>query len=318
MTSISKVRVWIGCRRSTGGQGSLPTPDGNYRIKDAHFGKFWRRSPNWIWADGEDNNYNNDTIFSIVKISDNVIALRNLGNNNFCGPLTTEGKTNCLNAQYPTMSRQTRLRIEERVLRREISNVRYRLSDSRIYNEEIQEVSHAFATNKSEKDESTVTLTYSTSDSRTTHWTNSVSITSGVSVTFTTNIIPCIASGEVQVSTQVGYSYEWGVSKTTEHTRESSYAVVVPPLKTIKVTLMCTKANCDVPFSYTQRDLLTTGERVTTLKDDGIYTGINSYNFYFESENKDRDQSRDYSCTYERIETKHAIWPNWRDQCNLL
>ncbi|KAI3822922.1 hypothetical protein L1987_10523 [Smallanthus sonchifolius] len=273
----------------------FPTPDGNYRIKNLHFGKFWRRSPNWIWADAQDNNNSNDTLFSFVKISDGVIALHNLGNNNFCGGLTTEGKTNCLNAQYPTMSRQTRLMVEERVLQRDISDVRYRLSDSRIYQEEIQEVSHAFATNDSSDKENTVTLTYSTSDSRTTTWTNSVSVTLGVSVTFKTTIIPVIKKGEVQASIEFGYTHEWGVTETIEHTREASYAVVVPPLTTMKVTLMCTRAVCDVPFSYTQRDLLTNGERVTTIKDDGIFTGINSYNFYFQSSKVvEDDQGRIY------------------------
>nr|GEY01499.1 hypothetical protein [Tanacetum cinerariifolium] len=154
----------------------FPTPNGNYRIKDVHFGKFWRRSPNWIWADAEDNNSSNDTLFSIVKISGTVIALRNLGNNRFCAGLPTEEKTNCLNAHYPTISRQARLVIEERVLEREISDIRYRLSDSRIYQEEIQEVSNDFATNDSPDKESKITLNYSISDSRTTHWTNSVSM----------------------------------------------------------------------------------------------------------------------------------------------
>ncbi|KAI3822942.1 hypothetical protein L1987_10543 [Smallanthus sonchifolius] len=273
----------------------FPTADGNYRIKNLHFGKFWRRSPNWIWADAQDNNNSNDTLFSFVKISDGVIALRNLGNNNFCGGLTTEGKTNCLNAQYPTIVRQARLMVEERVLQREISDLRYRLSDSRIYQEEILEVSHAFATNDSLDNETTITLSYSSSDSRTTYWNNSVSLTFGVQIEFKTTIIPFISEATVQVSTEFGYAHEWGVEKTTERTREASYTVVVPPSTTIKVSLMCTRAACDVPFSYMQRDLLTNGEWVTTQKDDGIYTGINSYNFYFQSSNVVQDdQGRMY------------------------
>ncbi|KAL8238128.1 hypothetical protein R6Q59_019209 [Mikania micrantha] len=261
----------------------FPTNDGNYRIKSLYYGKFWRRSPNWIWADAEDNNYSNDTVFSFVKISDKHIALRNLGNDYFCGALTTEGKTNSLNAHYPTMSRQTRLMIEERSLQRDISNVRYRLACSRVYHEEIQEVSHAFATNESIDKETTITLTYSISDSRTTSWSNSVSMSFGVSVTFEVDSIPLISKNGIQVSTEFGNRYEWGKANTIEQKRESSYAVLVPPLTTMKVSLMCTKAACDVPFSYTQHDLLTNGERVTTVKDDGIYTGINSYNFYFQS-----------------------------------
>ncbi|XP_076891983.1 uncharacterized protein LOC143543579 [Bidens hawaiensis] len=249
----------------------FPTPDGNYRIKDLHFGKFWRRSPNWIWADAEDTDNSNDTLFSFVKTSDNVFSLRNLGNNNFCGGLTTEGKKNCLNARYPTMSRQTKLVVEECVLERHILDVRYRLVHSRIYQEEIQEVSHAYATNDSMDKPTTVTLSYSSTDSKTSNWKNSMSYTFGVSVNFEISIVPTIVKGEIEVSGEYECTREWGVAKTTERKREESYAVVVPPLTTMKVTLMCTKAACDVPFSYRQRDLLPNGEWVTTSKDDGIY-----------------------------------------------
>ncbi|XP_071740200.1 uncharacterized protein [Rutidosis leptorrhynchoides] len=268
----------------------FPTPNGNYRIKDMHFGKFWRLGGNWIWADAEeDSSNNNDTLFSIVKISDTVMGLRNLGNNRFCGAVTKEGKTDCLNADYPTISRQTRLMIEERVLHREISDIKYRLSDSRIYQDEIQEVAHAFANNNSPTDNDTITLNYKITESRTSHWTNSVSTSVGVAVSFEVSIIPIIAKGEVEVTTEFSYSHEWGVSKTTEITKEVSYVVTVPPFKTIKVTLMATKAACDVPFSYTQTDLLTTGERVLITKDDGVYTGINSYNFNFSSQDVTKD-----------------------------
>jgi len=82
--------------------------------------------------------------------------------------------------------------------------------------------------------------------------------------------------------------HQWGEANTTEQKRESSYAVLVPPLTTVKVTLMYTKAACDVPYSYTQKDLLTNGERVAIVKDDGVYTVINCYNFYFQSTKVDK------------------------------
>ncbi|XP_076931207.1 uncharacterized protein LOC143596274 [Bidens hawaiensis] len=259
-----------------------PTADGNYRIKNLHFGKFWRRSPNWIWADAEENNTSQETLFSFVKISDKDIGIRNLGNNHFCGALTSEGKTDCLNALYPNIIARARLIVEERVLRREISDLRYRLSDSRIYQEEVQEVAHAFATNDSPSHDTEVTLRYSSSESRTTFWTNSVSLTSGVQMEFSA-FVPFIAGTSIQVSIESTHAREWGVEQTTERTREASYTVVVPPSTTVKVALMSTRAACDVPFSYMQRDLLTNGEKVTAQKDDGIYTGVNSYNYYFQS-----------------------------------
>ncbi|XP_068309793.1 uncharacterized protein [Pyrus communis] len=59
--------------------------DGIVPIKSNHHGKFWRRSPNWIWADSElhDNENNKDMLFWPVKLDGKFLALRNLGNNFF-------------------------------------------------------------------------------------------------------------------------------------------------------------------------------------------------------------------------------------------
>ncbi|KAG5547074.1 hypothetical protein RHGRI_012939 [Rhododendron griersonianum] len=114
------------------------TKNGIVRIKNNHFRKFWRRNPNWIWADSDDTTTGNlDTLFFPVKVGDDVITLRNLGNNNFCKRLTTEGKTSCLNAVVTTISRETRLVVEELVFSRKIDNVKFRLLDARIYNQNI-------------------------------------------------------------------------------------------------------------------------------------------------------------------------------------
>ncbi|KAF5942643.1 hypothetical protein HYC85_020285 [Camellia sinensis] len=113
------------------------TSSGSIRIKSDFFGKFWRRSPNWIWPDSDDTttaSNNSDTLFWPVKVDDNIIALRNLGSNNFCKRLTTEGKTSCLNAAVRTITKEARLQLDETVLSRKIYNVDFRLMDARIYN----------------------------------------------------------------------------------------------------------------------------------------------------------------------------------------
>nr|XP_043615783.1 uncharacterized protein LOC122587680 [Erigeron canadensis] len=257
--------------------------NGDYRVNDMHFRKRWTGAPGWIWAEAAINDTSNNTRFAFVKVSDKIVALRHVNRNQFCGIITMEGKVDVLRASYPTISRQARLMVEECVLSREITNVIYRLSDSRIYGENIEEVNHAMATNNSATHDSTISLAYTITDARTTSWTNSVSISMGVQVSFKTSVIPLIASGKVEVSTEFGYTYEWGVSETRERTRTTTYNVVVPPLTSIKVTLMCTKGACDVPFTYTQRDLRTNGTWVSTVKHDGVYTGANAYNFYYES-----------------------------------
>ncbi|KAI8553385.1 hypothetical protein RHMOL_Rhmol05G0011700 [Rhododendron molle] len=82
---------------------------GNVRIKNNHFGKFWRCNPNWIWADSDDtttDDSNKDTLFSPVKVGDNVIALRSMVNGSFCMRISKESKENCLNARVDTLLRK--------------------------------------------------------------------------------------------------------------------------------------------------------------------------------------------------------------------
>ncbi|KAK9940928.1 hypothetical protein M0R45_017561 [Rubus argutus] len=55
---------------------------------------------------------------------------------------------------------------------------------------------------------------------------------------------------------------------------------------------MATKGFCDVPFSYYQRDVLYDGRIEIYRKDDGLYTGINSYNFRYEVAETSTDSSR--------------------------
>ncbi|XP_058215693.1 uncharacterized protein LOC131326825 [Rhododendron vialii] len=106
---------------------------GNVRIKNNHSGKFWRLSPNWIWADSDDTTTDDsDTLFSPVKVGDNVIALRCMVNKSFCMRISEEGKENCLNAGVQTLCREARLVVEELVISREIYNVYFRRLAARI------------------------------------------------------------------------------------------------------------------------------------------------------------------------------------------
>lgn len=260
------------------------TANGSLRIKDGHYAKFWRRSPNWIWADASTENMSDDTLFWPVRIQDNVIALRNLGNNNFCGGLTTEYKTNCLNAAYRNICKESKLVVEELVLSRNIYNINFRLSDSRIYNEQVIEMDTAVAVNNSPNRDSTISLSFAEKDSRTRSWNSSVSLKLGVNTTLQVNSIPLILDGKIELSVESTTAYQWGQTTTVEQTREANYAVVVPPLTKMKVSLIASRASCDVPFYYTQRDILTDGRTVTKTMDDGLFTGINAYKFDYQNQ----------------------------------
>lgn len=54
-------------------------------------------------------------------------------------------------------------------------------------------------------------------------------------------------------------------------------------MTTVRVMLLTIVGTCDVPFSYSQCDTLTNGEQTTYYIDDGLYIGINSFNFKYET-----------------------------------
>ncbi|KAI8553382.1 hypothetical protein RHMOL_Rhmol05G0011400 [Rhododendron molle] len=256
------------------------TKGGSVRIKNNHFGKFWRRSPaspNWIRADSDDTTTNNlDTLFYPLKVGDNVIALRNLGNNNFCN-----SHRNYLKASVTTISREARLVVEELVISRKIYNVKFRLLDARIYNQNIITMVTKTATNNTQVS-NTTTLKLLRKETRSTTWNGSVSLKLGVKTNIQTGI-PLIVEGKVELFTEFTANYQWGETMSTENQVETEYTIKVPPMSKVTVSLLATMGSCDVPFSYTQRDTLMNGKQVIYNLDDGIYTCINSFNFVYET-----------------------------------
>lgn len=264
------------------GQETIITSNGRIRLRSNQNRRFWRRSPNWIWNDSADTSSNNrDTLFSLVQIDDKTVSLRNFGNNNFCKRFTAEGKTDCLNAAVTTIDKYARMEVEELVLSRSIYNVNYHLLDARIYDERVMTMANGNAINRT-KEPTTVDirLTYTETTSKT--WNSSVSVTTGVEAQVRAGF-PLIAGGTVTVSTEVAGEWQWGRTEESSTELETIYAVTVPPMSTIRVSLFATMSSCDVPFSYTQRDVLVNGEPVTYNMDDGVYHGVESYNFRYES-----------------------------------
>ncbi|KAJ0714035.1 putative Agglutinin domain-containing protein [Helianthus annuus] len=201
----------------------IPASHGNYyRIKSLSYGKLLTRiNPEWIAAHAEVEDNSNDTLFSFIKVSDEVFALSYFGNQRFCGGA---GAHNCLSASYSQLSKETRLIVEERVLQKKISNVRYRLDHSIIYDEQVEEVVTEFATNISRDKENSTTLEFTQTESITATWNNSESLSIGVSlsagvslgVSFEAEEIPFVANTtlELSLSTEYGSSHEWGTANT--------------------------------------------------------------------------------------------------------
>ncbi|KAL8128132.1 uncharacterized protein LOC141720124 [Apium graveolens] len=255
----------------------VETTNGNICIRNLHWKKYWRLSPNWIWADSTTpTSYG--TVFEPVQISDDTIALRNVANNLFCTRLTTEGKESCLNANSGTINSWAKLKVSELVISKKVENVNFRLMDARIYGESIVLMDSSSNTNQGNATQEQIfDLSYKVKTSST--WSSTVSLKASIETSFSVGL-PLIMDGEVKVGFEVAGEYMWGETKEVEEGRTFNYKVMIPPKTKVTVRLMATRGTCDVPFSYTQRDVLYTGETVTTEMDDGVYTGVNSYSYY--------------------------------------
>ncbi|KAF5956867.1 hypothetical protein HYC85_004092 [Camellia sinensis] len=304
----------------TVGNEVITTPNGSIRIKSDHLRKFWRCNNNWILADSDDSTSNNSytssscnfltrffccqskegrkqkqkqkqkqenkspeyDMFWPIKVDNNVVALRNLGNKKFWKILTADGKTNCLSAAASRISSEVHLKAEEAVISRKIYNVNFRLGDARIYNKSILTLATEDAINRTQEPK-TIDVKLSYSESRT--WNSSVSLKLlGVKTTIQTTVPLISAEGKSELSGEFSGDYQWGESLTTHE--EKVYKASVPPMTMVRVNLIATMASCDIPFSYEQLDTttLTSIQQITETMDDGIYTGSNCFNCNCETE----------------------------------
>ncbi|KAL6654190.1 hypothetical protein ACP70R_007655 [Stipagrostis hirtigluma subsp. patula] len=266
--------------------------DGTIRLRSSHVGKFWRRSPNWIKADSRgdaaDGDYNN-LLFRAIRLSKaGVVALQNLGNDYFCKRLTTEGKRSCLNAGTPTITADARFQLEEPVISREIYNVVFDFSRPRIYGRSVVTMATASVLNDSTTSSNTTKVTLAYTDTEKRSWGSSVTLKLDVAATTLCAGAPVIvAEGSVKLSSEFSGSYNWGSAVEKETAEEVAHQVTVPPKTRVTVTLTATRASCDVPFSYTQRDTLVDGQEDTYDMDDGLYTIVNYYDFKYVASEED-------------------------------
>ncbi|XP_011656733.2 uncharacterized protein LOC101208849 [Cucumis sativus] len=257
--------------------------DGTVKIKNESTKKFWRRDPNWILADSNDQTKNDkNTLFWPVKIAKNKVALRNVANGRFVTRYTGDGKVDFLNASSETITKEAELEIVEPIISREIYNIRYRTMDAKIYDEQVLTMATEEAVNSSSKETvMAVSLKYLEEKSKT--WESSLTVGVGIETSIKAGI-PEILDAEIKVSYNFEANYTWGETISESREVTATYTVPVPPNTRMKVTLLATKAKCDIPFSYTQRDLLRNGRRVEIECDDGLYTGV--YTFKFDYQNK--------------------------------
>ncbi|KAK9090505.1 hypothetical protein Sjap_023682 [Stephania japonica] len=81
--------------------------DGRIRLKSCYFHKFWENGRSWIWAMNDNSNSKDPiTLFWPVKEEDRRL----------CSSLSTDGKTDCLNASVDTITKNAMFEVEETVV----------------------------------------------------------------------------------------------------------------------------------------------------------------------------------------------------------
>ncbi|XP_074278806.1 uncharacterized protein LOC141602416 [Silene latifolia] len=262
------------------------TAGGYLRISDA-FEKpmFWSAgwNPTGPALVAYDNNFPDSvqSMFSVIKIAKNVIALRSRHNNLICVradyPASASPKDRLV-AKSTGIDKDAHLEIIEPVYNRTVNVYEFDLDRARIYNTEL------LYSRGDAWDNYTDVAQSGTADGRITTtkshtYTNTVTVSATVTTTFETGI-PFIAKSKIEVSATASYSHQW--AETTTETQEVGhiFTVVVPPRKTAVARGTAIKSKCDVPFAYIQKDYPTDGGpvRVTQLY-DGVFTGANAYDF---------------------------------------
>ncbi|KAB2092168.1 hypothetical protein ES319_A02G010700v1 [Gossypium barbadense] len=258
------------------------TPNGDIRIKPVCSDKYWKLKPDWIWVDSDDTKGNDkDTLFHPFKVDGKTIALLSLGNNMFCKRFTSEGRTSCLSARIPSVTKEAYLNVVEPVLSRKIENLRYDTENARVYDEKVQIVAKNSASNHTKQSNTMdVKLTYT--DTTTSTWNSHFSLGLEAKASFEFGI-PLIAEGSVEVSTNVETGIQWGETKTTTTVMEVNHQVHVPPMTKVTVYLLMTRGKCDVNFMFTQKDTLFNGTVVKTDIVGNTYVGSNYYNVQYDT-----------------------------------
>ncbi|XP_068314876.1 uncharacterized protein [Pyrus communis] len=174
-----------------------------------------------------------------IKVGDNVIALRSMRNNKFRKRNTTSTITSSLNANAPTIDKEAYLEVEE-----------WHFS-SPLSCKDLQPTHGGNGRGEAVRTKESYPVEAKLSYTQTTRNDNKVKIGFPGAVQF----------GE------------------TETLREVVYKVVLQAMTRVKVKYVAAEASFDVPFSDTQRDTPMSGEILSSNIDDGVYTGVNTFDF---------------------------------------
>ncbi|KAI3919362.1 hypothetical protein MKW92_016620 [Papaver armeniacum] len=261
-----------------------PSRDGGIRLKSRYYNdRYWTVMDNsWVLLKQASTTVHDISTVFLPTIKDgNRIVLRSLKNGYICKRHSDSKKTSCLAALDAYADEYSNMEIEEPITSRKIKNVIYRLADARIYNEKTAAIVTDDSSNRTNLPQ-TSELNLKTTVSNTTNWSTSQSVKAGIKITGTFGIPLPGASGSLEISTEFTKSWDSGETKTESLEVGSVRTVTVPSMKRVKASLMATRVSYDIPFSYTQRDILMDGSKIVSKKYDGIFRGNNGYNYKYD------------------------------------
>ncbi|CAN1253320.1 hypothetical protein LINPERPRIM_LOCUS8282 [Linum perenne] len=274
--------------------------DGTIRIKNVSQGSYWKLgdSNGYILANGSTATLTQDSVFQPVKVNDDTIALRNMGNNLYCKRYTNTTVENGLYANESEIQDTAHLKLTELVASRRIEDIKFSLSQG---NDWVYDITNNVILNPGQdvnNDSDTaqtfnVKISYKDTKTASTWTSINSSLKTGPVVTIQPDQIPHITdSSNIELTTPFQESFVWGETTTKNSHEFKVKQVTLEPMTTVTIKLMATVGTCHVPLTYTRYDVLdeTTGQEETHMMDDGVYTGTNYFNFTF-------DQSKPKSIT---------------------
>ncbi|CAL1366054.1 unnamed protein product [Linum trigynum] len=266
----------------------VPLPDGtSIRIKNVSRGAYWRRNgeaSDFVLAEDDLATPGPDSLFQPIKVDDQTIVLRNLGNNRFA---SRSGYYLQANEIEPFFSD---LALYELVSSRRIEDIEFLLEYGWVYDETLVVVANPGepVTNESGVARTlAVEVRYKDVRSCTLKANGPMLMSLGPVVRIQPDEIGSVNdSSTIELVAPFEPSYLWGPHSTElgDPDRVKVHEVTVPPWSTVTVKLTASLATCNIPFIYTRYDVLdeSTWKEEIYFMEDGLYTGTNYFNFKFE------------------------------------
>lgn len=231
--------------------------------------------------------------FQVIKLGGKKIALQHIRSRRFCKRLSPHHgwPDDLFAANEETISEYVQLELEEPVRSREIYNVKYDTANAKFYNKKVITMTTVHAVNRGSV-ENTAKMSLKYSIAKQTTWDLSNAVTTGVSLTIKAGIPKINTEAELQVHKETTETRSWVESRTETEEQSIDYEIKTPPKTKVTLKLMASEGTCEVPFSYSQKDVLTDGTPVEYHQlENGVYRGVNNYDLTYEVIEESLDHS---------------------------